>query len=138
MKLLVDTNVVLDVLLERAPFVADSAKVMAAAELGSIEAFLCATTVTTIHYLAAKGLGRTIAERQIHTLLGIFRVAPVTDAVLLAALHSKARDYEDAVLLESARAVGIEGIVTRNPSDFPKSGAIAIHTPVDVVMMLGL
>jgi len=137
-KLLVDTNVVLDVLLNRAPFVADSAKVMASAELGNIEAFLCATTLTTIHYLAAKALGRTIAERHIRSLLGIFRVAPVTDAVLLAALHSKARDYEEAVLLESARAVGVEGIVTRNPSDFPKSGAIAIHTPTDIVVMLGL
>ena len=138
MRLLVDTNVVLDVLLDRAPFVADSAKVMAAAELGKIEAFLCATTVTTIHYLAAKALGRALAERHIRGLLSIFRVAPVTDAVLLAALHSKAKDYEDAVLLESARAVAAEGIVTRNPSDFPKSGAIAIHTPADVVAMLGL
>ena len=138
MKLLVDTNVVLDVLLERAPFAGDSAKVMAAAELGGIEAFLCATTVTTIHYLAAKALGRTTAEKQIRTLLSIFRVAPVTDAVLLAALHSKARDYEDAVLVEAARAVAAEGIVTRNPSDFPKSGALLIHTPADVVTMLGL
>lgn len=136
MKLLVDTNVILDVLLTRAPFAADSAKVMAAAELGSVEAFLCATTITTIHYLAAKALGRTAAEKQIGILLGIFRVAPVTDAVLLAALHSKARDYEDAVLLEAARAVSVEGIVTRNPADFPKSGAIAIYAPSDVVAML--
>ena len=138
MKLLVDTNVVLDVLLDRAPFAADSARVMAAAELGSIEAFLCATTLTTVHYRAAKALGRALAERHIRSLLGIFGVAPVTDAVLLAALQSKARDYEDAVLLESARAVGVEGIVTRNPSDFPKSGTIAIHAPADVVVMLGL
>jgi hypothetical protein len=45
------------------------------------------------------------------------------------------RDFEDAVLIESALAIGAEGIVTRNPSDF-SSARIAIYTPADVAAIL--
>ncbi len=137
MRLLLDTNVVLDVLLARAPFADDSAKVMGAVETGDLEGFLCATTVTTIHYLTAKALGRKAAETHIAALLRIFHIAPVTDIVLSSALGSKARDFEDAVVLESARAVSASAIVTRNPSDFPKASGISIYLPSDVLRILG-
>jgi predicted nucleic acid-binding protein len=138
LRLLVDTNVVLDVLLERSPFEADSAKIMAAVETGVVEGFLCATTITTIHYLTAKAVGRKKAEKHIGALLRIFRIAPVTDVVLLSAIGSKANDFEDAVLLESSRAVSVDGIVTRSPSDFPKSSGISIHKPSDILEILEL
>lgn len=137
MRLLLDTNVVLDVLLARSPHDLDSAKVMAAVETNAVEGFLCATTITTIHYLTAKAVGRKIAERHIGALLRIFRIAPVTEAVLSAALGSKAKDFEDAVLLEAARGISADGIVTRNPTDFPKSSGLSIHMPCDVLAILG-
>lgn len=137
MRLVLDTNVVLDVLLAREPFVGDSARVMAAVETGAVEGFLCSTTVTTLHYLTAKAAGRRAAESQISALLRIFQVAPVNGVVLSAALGSKSRDFEDAVLLESARAVSADAIVTRNPRDFDKSSGISIHTPGDILGILG-
>lgn len=137
MRLLLDTNVVLDVLLGRAPFDLESAAVMAAVETGAAEGFLCATTITTIHYLTAKAVGRKSAEKHIAALLRIFQIAPVTDVVLSSALGSKAGDFEDAVLLESARAVAADAIVTRNPTDFPKSSGVSIHLPGDVLRILG-
>lgn len=137
MKLLLDTNVILDVLLDRKPFVADSARVVAAVEVGRIEGSLCATTITTLHYLASRTLGAKAAIREIANLLQIFRVAPVTEAVLKAALLRTGRNYEDLVLWESARKMNADGIVTRNPGDFPKSG-ISIYLPSDVVAMKNL
>ena len=109
---------------------------MAAVETGAAEGFLCATTVTTIHYLTAKAVGRKAAEKHVAALLRIFQIAPVTDVVLSSALDSNARDFEDAVLFESARAVSADAIVTRNPSDFPKSAGISIHMPADVLGIL--
>ena len=138
MRLVLDTNVVLDVLLERAPFDADGVKVMSAVETGAAEGFLCATTITTIHYLTAKAVGRKVAEKHIAVLLRIFRIAAVTESVLSSALGSKAKDFEDAVLLEAARTVSADVIVTRNPSDFQKSAGISIHMPADIVRILGL
>jgi predicted nucleic acid-binding protein len=136
-KLLLDTNIVLDVMLDRKPHVTFSAKVVAAAETGSIEGSLCATTVTTIHYLATKTLGRGLAAREISRLLEIFRIAPVNEIVLKAALQTKTSDYEDAVLFEAAKSAGMSGIVTRNAVDFPKSN-LPIYLPEDVAALLGL
>jgi len=138
LRLLLDTNVALDVLLARLPFDVDSTQVMAAVETGLVEGYLCATTITTIHYLTVKAVGRKTAEKHIGALLGIFHIAPVTNVVLSAALGSKAKDFEDAVLLEAARAVSAHGIVTRNPSGFPKSSGISIHMPCDILGILGL
>lgn len=57
LRLLLDTNVILDVMLNRRPYAVESTKVMAAVEVGQIDGSLRATTVTTIHYLATKALG---------------------------------------------------------------------------------
>lgn len=137
MKLLFDTNVVLDVMLARQPHAIQSAKVVAAAETGLMEGSLCATTVTTIHYLAAKAVGAPTAIRQITQLLKIFQVAPVTGSVLHAALAARISDFEDAVLIEAARSIGVDGIITRNPKDFSNAN-VAIYSPSDVVTMLKL
>lgn len=57
MKFLIDTNVVLDLLLDRMPFADDAAQLFDQAERGNISAVLCGTTVTTIFYIAAKTIG---------------------------------------------------------------------------------
>lgn len=137
MRLLLDTNVLLDVMLDRKPFVADSARVVAAAETGRFDASLCATTITTIHYLASKRLGPKVAIKEISYLFQIFRIAPVNETVLKAALQIKGRDYEGLVLLEAARGIGADGIVTRNPRDFSDAG-MPVHLPADIVAMLDL
>ena len=110
---------------------------MAAAESGRLEGSLCATTIATIHYLASKTLGAKEAGKKIASLLQIFRIAPVNEAVLKAALQIKGRDYENLIVLEAALGVGVDGIVTRNPRDFPAAG-LPVHLPADIVAMLAL
>ena len=128
MKVVFDTNVILDVLLERPPFAEPAANLLARAERGEIQGFLCATTVTTIFYLSRKALGRESARRQIGDLLSILDVAPVNRAVLERAAQSEIDDFEDAVIVESARQVQAQVILTRNERDFAKS-TIAVHSP---------
>jgi predicted nucleic acid-binding protein len=132
MKILFDTNVILDVLLDREPFSDDAALLMSLVEKSDIIGFICATTVTTIHYLAAKALGHQAASRHIRTLLALFVVAPVNRVVLEGAAASKFKDFEDAVLHESAIHAGAEYIVTRNSADFKKS-KIPIFSPTDLI-----
>ena len=75
MKVLFDTNVVLDVLLAREPHAAVAAKLFTLADAGGIEGVISATTVTTIHYLASKGIGPERAAACIRDLLAIFAAA---------------------------------------------------------------
>ena len=135
MKILFDTNVILDVLLDREPFADDAALLMSLVEKSEITGFICATTVTTIQYLASKALGQKNASRHIKTLLALFVVAPVNRVVLEGALASKFTDYEDAVLHEAASHAGAEYIVTRNMADFKKS-QLPVFSPADLINIL--
>jgi predicted nucleic acid-binding protein len=123
---LFDTNVVLDVLLEREPHIDAASKLFALVDNGRIRGSICATTVTTIYYIAAKSFSSRRARDQIHGLLGLFEVAPVGRDVLDGALDIDFSDYEDAVLHEAARAAGATAIVTRNRDDFAASAIPAL------------
>lgn len=125
---MLDTNVVLDVLLDRTAFVDQSSQILDLVERGAVTGLLCATTITTLAYLAGKAVGKQQATKQIRQLLSLFEVAPVTRAVLDAALASKEADFEDAVLAEAALQAGAHAIITRNLRDFAHS-PVRAHTP---------
>lgn len=126
--MLVDTNVVLDVLLERKPHVTDSDAVLAAVERNEVAGLLGATSITTIYYLAAKAVGAKRAKAQVAVLLDIFRVAAITGSVLRDAMDSEFVDFEDAVLHAAAMFEGADAIVTRDPDDFRRA-KLAVYTP---------
>ncbi len=121
MNVLFDTNVILDVLSERHPHVEAAPKLFALVDNGRIKGSMCATTATTIYYIAAKSFGDRRVRDQVHGLLGLFEAASVGRDVLDAALDMDFSDYEDAVLYEAARAAGASVIVTRDRHDFANS-----------------
>lgn len=135
MKVLFDTNVILDVLLEREPHIDAASKLLALVDNGRINGCICATTATTIYYIAAKSFGARRARDQVHGLLGLFEVAPVGKDVLDGALDIDFSDYEDAVLHEAARAAGATVIVTRDRDDFANS-AIPVLDPIELLAVV--
>jgi predicted nucleic acid-binding protein len=134
---LVDTNVIVDVMLARESFVEASADILSRVESGELIGCICATTVTTIHYLAAKVLGAQRALGEVRKILSLFEVIPVSRPVLEAALDLGFGDYEDAVLHEAARQADAQGIVTRNPRHF-KAAALPVYTPEELSRALVL
>ncbi len=135
MKVLLDTNVVLDVLLDRDPYAEAATDLLSKAETGGMSGYLCATTVTTIYYISVKALGTASVRRSIQKLLSLFEVAPVNRPVLEAALGLKFSDFEDAVLHEAARQVGADAIVTRNREDFRRA-SLPVYSPDEFVAIL--
>ncbi len=136
MKAVLDTNVVLDVLLDRAPYSTASSMVLALSENGRLEGIVCATTVTTLHYLTAKAVGARRARDQIRKLLAILDVAPVNRTVLESALGQGFPDYEDAVITEAARQAGAQCIVTRDLKGFSRS-ALPVYAPEELIAVIG-
>lgn len=135
MKILFDTNIILDVLLDREPFSDLALKLVSKAEKKEIKGYLGATTVTTIYFLASKVAGKKKADLEISKLLSIFQIAPVNKSVLTEAIKSKFSDFEDAVLHEAAKQSRVQGIVTRNPKDF-KNATLSIFNPEELYKML--
>ena len=118
MRVLLDTNVVLDLLLARKPFLHAAAEVFGLVEQSRVEGLLCATTVTTVDYLLTQALPRPAARQALRKLMALFEIAPVNRAVLEEALKSKVSDFEDAVLEQAGWLAGAEVIVTRDQRDF--------------------
>ena len=135
MKVLFDTNIILDVLLDRKPFSEHASYLMSQVERSEINGFLCATTVMTIHYLLSKYLYKEKSIESINSIMALFEIASVNRLVIENALVSKFPDFEDSVLHESARHAGAEYIITRNIKDFQKS-KIPAFTPTEFLSML--
>ena len=135
MRVLFDTNVILDVLLSRAPHAAPAIDLLDLVARKELDALLGATSVTTIYYLAEKAAGTAQARRHVSDLLSLFEIAAVTRPVLAEAMALQFTDYEDAVLHEAARQAGATGIVTRNSKDFSGS-KLSLYKPAELLKLL--
>ena len=135
MRVLFDTNVVLDVLLARPPHAVAATELFDIVARRELDAVLGATTVTTIFYLVANAAGPARARRSIAELLALFDVAAVGRTTLADALGLRFRDYEDAVLHESARQTGATGIVTRDPAGFA-AASLRIYSPAELLRLI--
>lgn len=128
MKVLLDTNIVIDVALKRQPFYPASLRVLALAYQGTIEAFISASTVTDIYYLVSKARGHNATLDFLRIITPSCQIATVDQQVIAKALTSSLKDFEDAVQYETAVAAQLDAIMTRNPNDFP-SQDLQILTP---------
>ncbi|MBC2717660.1 MAG: PIN domain-containing protein [Desulfobacteraceae bacterium] len=135
MNILFDTNVILDVLLDRKPFSEPASQLLTLVERGEISGIICATTVTTIHYLSTKVLGENKSQSQIKDLLTLFEIASVNRTVIEEALKSKFSDFEDSVIFQAAHHAGAEAIVTRDPKGFKKS-KLPVFNPIELLKIL--
>ena len=135
LKILVDINVILDVLLDRQPHVNASAAIREAIETGTAEGYLAAHAITTLHYLISRGQTTAKTRRTLESLLRIFRIATADDAVIREALQSPATDFEDAVSAACARAAHCDLIVTRDPRGF-RFSAVRALTPEAALPLL--
>ena len=126
MKVLIDVNVVLDVLLDRRPHYAASAAVWSAIEGGAVEGLLSAHAVATIYHLIRKEQGATKARHTLSAILRVFGVAMVDERVILSALEMQSPDFEDSVTAAAAELAECDFIVTRDPKRFRGSPVQAL------------
>ena len=134
-RVLFDSDVLLDVLAQRQPFIVASAKALNTVALGQIQGYLSGHAVTNIFYILRRQVGNEAAKKLISKLLQRIQIASVTDEVIRAALQSPITDFEDAVTSEAAKAMELKIIVTRNISDFVNS-AIPAMLPEDFLATL--
>ena len=131
MRLLLDTNVILDILLERADFYNDALDMMEKAISKGDHLYLSSSVATDIYYIVRRN--RKSKERALQCIKAISSIltfAEVNESTILSATLSKIDDYEDAVVDMVAKSVNADFIVTRNVKHFKYSKNKAI-TPKD-------
>lgn len=126
MRVLIDTNVALDLLGDRRPFSESAAKLFELCETGKIDGVVSATTVTDIYYMLRKMIDRETLYSVLEKFLSVVDVGDVTGGEVFGALKSRNADFEDAAQSECARSCGADYIVTRNEKDFIRSKVQAI------------
>jgi len=119
MKVLLDTNVVLDVLLDRKDFSSQAKQIFHNCIYGIYEGCLSASAITDIFYMLSQVIEHPQSE--IKKLLNVVTVLDVTLNDCKYALDLGLDDYEDAVIYSVAKNNKIDIIVTRNTKDFPKT-----------------
>ena len=135
-RLLIDTNVVLDVLLDRAPWVEDATALLDAIAKGQAEGHLAAHSVTTVYYIVERERNRAVAATAVSDLLQLLNVVPLAGAAFERALGLGLRDYEDGVQTAAALQIGADCLVTRNAKDF-KGVPVTVRSPGEVLALLG-
>jgi predicted nucleic acid-binding protein len=136
-RVLFDTNVILDVLVGREPHAATAARLLSFADDGTLDGLVCADAVTTVDYVAVKIVGPRESRRLLSELLRICSVVPVDRAVLERALRLDFPDYEDAVVHEAALLAAAEGIVTRDAEGFSR-GTLPVLDPLELLSTLAV
>ncbi|MBH8571884.1 PIN domain-containing protein [Nostocaceae cyanobacterium CENA369] len=135
MKVLLDSNVILDVGLERQPFFGNSDTVVSFVEEGQIEGYICASAFSDLYYIIRKEKGRNLALEFLREIVTFCRIATVDSTAINMALNLNFRDFEDAIQYSSAVLNHLDAIITRNPGDFPVATP-RIMTPDELILEL--
>ena len=126
MKVLIDTNIILDVLCKRPDFYEDSAKIFKLREVKKISGVISALSIPNIMYILRKELDADKTREILDSLMLIFSVADLKADDLKKAADMRFKDYEDAIQSACATRIKANYIVTRNIKDFSESKVTAI------------
>jgi predicted nucleic acid-binding protein len=118
-KILIDTNVIVDVALEREPYLVDSEQVLLFVEQDEVEGYISASTFSDLYYIIRRQKSREWTFDFLSRLVTYCEIATVNEAAIRMALTANFRDLEDAIQYATAAVNELEAIVTRNPDDFP-------------------
>ena len=126
MKVLIDTNVVLDVLCKRESFYEDAARIMKYCEVNKITGVISALTIPNIVYIMRKELDAQKTRYVIEKLQLVFTIADLKSDDIKKALSMNFKDFEDALQSACASRIKADYIITRNIRDFVNSKITAI------------
>ena len=135
MKLLIDTNIILDFLLQREPYFQNADLLFQAIASHRIAGYVTATTLTDIFYIARRHTGSIEKARQViaETLTALL-ICPVNRAILESAFVSGLNDFEDAVQIACAISQGVDAVTTRD-ADFSNT-LISVLTIEEILQQL--
>jgi predicted nucleic acid-binding protein len=132
-KVLLDSNILIDVALERQPHFDASEEILALAEQNRIEGYISASTFSDLYYIIRKNKGRNATLQFLKQIVGFCPIATVDQAVIAMALTVNFKDFEDAIQYSTAITHQMDAIVTRNPKDFANATHLKILTPHQLI-----
>ena len=126
MKVLIDTNVILDVLYKRNGFYEDSLKIWKLCETRKIDGYISALSIPNIVYILRRELDPEKTLEVINNINLVFKIYDLKSEIIMQAAEKKTKDYEDVLQMITAQKLKASFIVTRNIKDYVGSKIIAV------------
>jgi predicted nucleic acid-binding protein len=133
-RIFLDTDIVLDLLLERQPHYSSAAAVFAMADRKRIKLYVSALSFANANYILSRKIGVTESRNILRDLKALLAVLPVDEKVVELALNSEFTDFEDAIQHFCASGNNIQLLLTRNVRDYRQS-QIRVITAEEFVKM---
>ena len=128
-RVLIDTDVIIDFFFDRKPYSDNAAKILSLCESGEIKGFITSVVISNVYYLLRQTSTHEKVIENLTKLVTITEVLTTDKNVILKALNSNFKDFENALQNDSAELNGnIDLIVTRNIKDF-KFSSLGVMTP---------
>ena len=135
MKALIDTCIVIDFLQRREPFDKEAIQIMQLAAMNQFTGYITAKAATDIYYLNHRATHSDKESRsKLYQLLKIISMLDTSPEDIFNAISSDTSDFEDAVMVETARRSRMDCIVTRNQKDYEKS-SVTVYTPAEFLQL---
>ena len=135
MRVLLDTNIVLDVLLNRDPWVKEATLIWRAIDDNRLEGYIVASSLTDIFYIARRLAGIDKARAAVRICLDAFQICTVNRQALEAAERLPDSDFEDNLQIACAHLESLDAIVTRDRGGFTGS-TMPVLSPADLLTHL--
>jgi predicted nucleic acid-binding protein len=126
-KLLIDTNIIVDLLAKRENFYRDAQRLFTLADEKNVLLFISSLTFVNTHYILSKYLNADEARKLLIKFKVLVEVLPLEDKIVELALASDFNDFEDAIQYYTALDNKLDIIITRNKKDF-KISEIPVFT----------
>lgn len=129
-RVFIDTNVALDLLQAREPWVFEAIQIFALAENGQLELYLSTDALSTIFYVVEKNSDTAKAREALSKLMDYVTLCALDVSAVLKGMALDFKDIEDAFVCSVAQEANAEVIITRNKTDFANS-PIPVQTPIE-------
>lgn len=126
-KLLIDTNVVIDLLAQREPYYNSTSRFFSLASTRELTAYVSSLTIVTTHFIVLRELSESETRKIIRKFKTIAKVLDLKTEFIDLSLDSDFKDFEDAIQYHTAIYNNLDAIITRNKKDFKKS-RIPVYT----------
>lgn len=118
-KVFIDTNIIIDLIADRKPFSKFTLEIFKKAEDKKLILYTSSHSIATTHYLLKKYIDEKTIRKILINLLEYVKTIPIDETILNQGLHSRHKDFEDALQIFSAASISkIDCIITRNTKDF--------------------
>jgi len=135
MRVLLDTNVLLDSLLQRAPWNLESDEILRRAQPGVLDLAVTALTLANLFYVGRQIVGTAQARADVRRVAQTLDILPVDRSTILHADALSGSDFEDNIQIAATAIAGMDAIVTRDHSGFASS-PISILSPAELLHQL--